>query len=67
VTDTGLGQAAIAAWKANGSPDKKPEKSMEYIRNICVAPLSVKAHLLHGDDGRLTVKELTDIGVEVAK
>ena len=65
VTDTCLGRATIAAWKANGSPNKKPEKTKEYIGNIFMAPLSVKAHLLHGDDGCLTVKELTDMGVEV--
>jgi hypothetical protein len=67
VTDDCLGVAIIAAWKANGSPDKKPEKSKEYISNILMAPLSAKAHLLHGDDGCFTVKQLTDMGVEVAK
>jgi hypothetical protein len=67
VTDTCLGKAVIAAWKANGSPDKEPaQATKEYIGNIFMAPLSVKAHLLH-DKECPTVEHLIAMGVEIAK
>jgi len=67
MSNTCLGQATIAAWKGNGSPDKKPEKSKDYINNMFMALLSVKAHLTHGTEGCPTVKQLTAVGVEIAK
>ena len=67
VTDTCLGAATIKAWKANGSPSKVPEKTKEYIANILMAPLSVKKHLTHGDEGCPTPEQLVAMGVEIAK
>lgn len=66
VTDTCLGEAAIKAWKANGSPSKEPLKTKEYIADIFMAPLSVKAHLEHGEGKCTTTEFLTEMGVEIA-
>jgi hypothetical protein len=68
VTGTCLGRAAIEAWKANGSPTKTPEAppSKEYLGNIFMAPLSVKAHLTH-DKKCPTVNDLIEMGVEIAE
>jgi hypothetical protein len=67
VTDTCLGEAAIKAWKANGSPSKVPEKTKEYIADIFMAPASVMKHLTHGGDGCPNLAELQAMGVEVAE
>jgi hypothetical protein len=67
VTSTCLGEAAIKAWKANGSPSKEPLKTKEYIADIFMAPLSVKAHLEHGEGKCTTTEVLTDMGVEIAE
>lgn len=67
VTNTCLGGAAIKAWKANGSPSKEPLKTKEYIADIFMAPLSVKAHLEHGEGVCGDVDHLLAMGVEIAK
>lgn len=52
--------------EANGSPSKEPLKTKEYIADIFMAPLSVKAHLEHY--GPCTMTELmSSMGVEIAK
>jgi len=67
VTDTCLGEATIKAWKANGSPSKLPQPATkEYITNIFMAPLSVEAHLEHGEGKCTTTEFLTEMGVEIA-
>ena len=68
MTDTCLGEATIKAWRANGSPVKEPLATKEYIANIFMAPLSVKAHLEHGDGKCTSPGEfLTEMGVEIAE
>jgi hypothetical protein len=69
VTTRCLGIAAIKAWKANGSPSKESQTppKKEYLMDIFMAPLSVKAHLHHGIDGCPTVEELVALGVQIAK
>ena len=65
VTDTCLGEAAVKAWKANGSPSKEPLKTKEYIADIFMAPLSVKAPLEHGE-GKCNASDfLVEMGVEI--
>jgi hypothetical protein len=64
VTNTCFGEAAIKAWKVNGSPSKVPEKTKEYVSNIFMAPLSVTSHLEHSD-GRCKESDFfVEMGVE---
>ena len=68
VTDTCLGEAAIKAWRANGSPNKQAiTPTKQYIADIFMAPASVMKHLEHGDAHCGNVDFLVEMGVEEAE